>query len=614
MAKEKEVEIGIHGLELPKGVTLQDLQDNWNTADSEYGPARRRIRVLDMADTGRIWDIITQQFPSFQITPDTNYVNYVKENILASVYTVGRAASLFPRKLADKETVDGVNRALDTIWGVLDVPKYQLKAGERAALTNLGITQVGWKSDIVGGTKDAFYKGDVVFKNIDPINYMRDPYADSLDAAAYVIYFENYHKTVLMADPDYAKVLKGKNLESISDSIGYKRETGANPSSMKNYYRLAIHWVKVYDEEKEKVVIHEIHTIDTKFVLFVKQDIQPSVFPFSELYSSVPVKDPIGVSEPSKILSSSIVLNLLDGIVVTHAYKAERPPKLVSDSSGLNLRAFREYGNEPDMAFTVRGDASRAVEYITFPPLPQGLDMVSQRLNLAIQQMSGIDAKYTGKDTGSILTTGGIDSMLAQATMRDTTRIKLYEEYTRKLTSLVLQYLIEYGDKRSYAIQPKNSLEMVDVEIDFKNISADTLFNYQINIDAETPRNKARIAASADAMLEKSMQYQANPAIMTVEEWLMYQDFPQKDLILQRLKIDRESNMTEQVAQIVSSFANLVQQGMDPNQAINTVVEQLQQQQDPNAPQQAAQAAPQPTQMMPQQGGGMPPGPGQGMM
>lgn len=600
MAKEKEEQSSIYGLPLPKGVTLQDLQDNWNTADAEYAPARKRIKVLDLADTGKIWDIIAKQFPSFQITPDTNYVNYVKENIVASVYTVGRAASLTPKRLADKEFADGINRVLDTIWGGLDVPSYQLQAGERAALTNIGITQVGWAADIIRGTKDAFYKGDVVFKNIDPMNYMRDPYAPDLDTAAYVIYFENYHKTTLMADPDYAKAMEGKTLDSICTDIGYVRETGGNPSSMKNYYQLAIHWVKVYDEEKKKVVIHEIHTINTKFVLFVKSDIQPSIFPFAELYSSLPVKDPIGVSEPAKILSSSIVLNLLDGIVVTHAYKAGRPPKLISDTSGLNVRAFREYGNEPDMAFPVRGDASKAVQYIQFPPLPQGLDQVSARLSMAIQQITGIDAKYTGKDTGSILTTGGIDSMLAQATMRDTTRIKLYEAYTRRLTELVIQYLIEYGDKRTYMSKPANTIKGMDIEIDFKKADVGMSFNYQINIDAETPKSKARLAAAATDVIEKSAQYQFNPPLMTPEEWLMYQDYPQKDLILERLKVDRENNKTEEVVQVLSTFANMVAQGMDPNQAINTIVQQLQMQQDPNAAQN----------MQPE----VPPMAGQGMM
>ncbi len=576
MTKKAEVNVSVTGVPLPKGVKLQDLQNNWNVAEAEYQAARKRMRVLDMADRGEIWDIICKKFPEYQISPDTNYTNYVKENIVASVYTVGRNASLMPRSLEDQELVEKINKVLESLWGVLGVQRFQMRAGERAALLNLGITQVGWNQDIVGGTAKNFYKGDIVLKNIDPMNYYRDPFAPTLDDASFVIFHDKYHKTVLLSDPDYAKVLKQASVDGLTSQIDYKRDIGRNPSSMDNYFQLVIHWVKVYDEESDKVVIHEIHTIANKFVLQVKKDIQPSLFPFAELYSSIPVKDPIGISEPAKILSSSIVLNLLDGIIVTQAYKAQRPPRLISDQSGLNLRAFREYGNDADKAFIVRGNASDAVQYITFPPLPQGIENIAMRLSASIERMSGIDSKYTGKDTGSILTTGGIDSMLAQATMRDTTRIRLYEDYTKDLTRLIIEHLIIYGDKRRYAHKSPNSLGINTVEVDFPHVPNDILFNYSINIDAETPKNKARMAASADVMLEKSMQYQANPEIMTVEEWLMYQDFPQKDLILERLKQDRSANMTEQVAQVLSMFAGLVEQGMDPNQAMQVIVDQLQ--------------------------------------
>lgn len=573
-----------NGKPLPEGISLQDLQDNWNTARTQYTSAHNRMRVLDLTDRGEIWNIIAKKFPEFQITPDTNYVNYIKENILASVYTVGRNASVLPRKKEDVELTDQVNKLLDNLWGVLKVSNYQLQAGERAALLNLGITQVGWKSDVVGGTVGKLYQGDVVFKNVDPMNYMRDPFAPDLHNAAYVIFHDEYHKTVLQSDPDYAAALSDE-LVPLNDIVQqYSRDVGT-PATKNGYFRLVIHWVKVYDKAKQEVVIHEIHTLNNQFVLQVKEDIKPSVFPFAELYSSIPVRDPIGVSEASKILSSSIVLNLLDGLMVSQAYKAHRPPKLISDASGLNLRSFAQYGNDPDKTFIVRGDASKAVHYVTFPTLPQGIESVAMRIAGAVERMSGIDAKYTGKDTGSILTTGGIDSMLAQATMRDATRIRLYEDYTKSLTELVLQFLVEFGDKRTYVHKIPTRKTLEPVQVDFPKLNSSTVFSYAISIDAEIPKNKARMAAAADAILEKSMQYAANPPILTVEEWLMYQDFPQKDIILERLEIDRQSNMTEQVTEILSTFAGLIEQGMDPNVALDTVVQQLQNPQQAQKPQ-----------------------------
>ena len=580
LAKDKEF-ISTRGKPLPEGIKLEDLKHNFDTMISEYKTSLNRIKVLDMADTGKIWSVICKKFPEYQIAPDTNYINYLKENIVASVYTVGKSASLLARSEDDKDTVTKLNKVLEVIWGVLDVPAYQLKAGERAALTNLGITQVGWSSDITGGTHESWYKGDLVFKNIDPMNYGRDPYAEELDDAGWVIFHDQFHRSTLMENKSYVEALKEYKPDSMDRAESYQRDIGRNPNADSNYYHLVIHWVKHFDEDKDKVVIHEIHTIDNKYVLYVKEDIQPSIFPFAELHSNIPTKDPIGISEPAKALSSVVVLNLLDGIMVSHAYKAQRPPRLISDKSGLNLRAFQKYGNDPDKAFIVRGNASDAVQYIQFPPLPQGLDNTAMRLSAAVERLSGIDGRYTGKDTGSILTTGGIDSMLAQATMRDTTRIRLYEVYTRRLTRLVVQHLLEFADKRKYTFKEPNQLNYQTVELDFPKIPEDMLFNYSIDISTEVPKSKAKLAAAADAALEKQMQYGGQPEIITVEEWLMYQDFPQKDLILERLKLDREAEMTEQVTEILSMFAALVEQGMDPQEAINVVVQQMQAQQTP---------------------------------
>ena len=571
-------------VKLPKGVTLEDLVRNYDTMKSEYASAYRRIKVLDLVDRGEIWELISRKFPEYQITPDTNYVNYIKENILASVYTVGKSASLIARSKQDKEVVDKLNKVLDTLWGVLKVRTYQLKAGERAALCNLGITQVGWSKDIQGGTNEHWYKGDVVLKNIDPLNYGRDPFADTLEDAAFVIYHDKYHKMTLMENPNYRKVLKDMDPEDTGDIENYNRTGGTSPGTNSNYYTLVIHWIKAYDETKEEVVIHEIHTIANKTVLYVKEDIKPRMFPFAELYSNIPVKDPVGISEPSKILSSTVVTNLLDGIVTTHAYKAQRPPRLISDRSGLNLRTFTKYGNDPDKSFIVNGNPDEAVRYVSFPPLPQSLENTTSRLSAAIERMSGIDSKYTGKDTGSILTTGGIDSMLAQATMRDTTRISLYEEYTQELTRLIISHMIYYGDKREYGYTNPTNRQMEFMTLDFPKIPDDILFNYSINISSELPKTKARIQAQADAMLEKSMQYQANPEILTIEEWLSFQDFPGIERIVERLELDRQANMTEQVTQVLAMFSGLVEQGMDPNEAVNVVTQQMQSQQTTGGP------------------------------
>jgi hypothetical protein len=80
-------------------------------------------------------------------------------------------------------------------------------------------------------------------------------------------------------------------------------------------------------------------------------------------------------------------------------------------------------------------------------------------------------------------------------------------------------------------------------------------------------------------LLEKQAQYQPDPEIITVEEWLLMQDIPFKDMIYKRMGIQRNTRITEQVAMTLEMFATLVDGGMQPDAAVDAVANQLQAQQ-----------------------------------
>ena len=64
--------------------------------------------------------------------------------------------------------------------------------------------------------------------------------------------------------------------------------------------------------------------------------------------------------------------------------------------------------------------------------------------------------------------------------------------------------------------------------------------------------------------------------IITVEEWLLMQDIPFKDMIFKRMGIQRNTTITEQVAKTLEMFAGLVDAGVDPDTAVEQVANQLQ--------------------------------------
>lgn len=572
---------------LPEGVTLQSIKDRIKDTDSRYTKVLERMRILDGTDRGKMWDVVKAKFPKYQLTPDSNWVNYIKENIVASIYTTGRYAELVPKSNDDIQFVVEFNSALETIWDNIKAEYYQFLAGERAALLNIGITQVGWGKNILGGTKNHWYQGDIKFKNIDPMKFRRDPYADVFDNAEYCYYYDDYSMAIIRTKELYKQriaeiekavgVLKDNGV--ISDTVPAETDRQKTNTAATNYHKVTYYYTIYADDSKgnkEGYKIAEIHLLDDEYVLYCNPDLKPKMFPFAILYCNDPAGDIVGASEPAKQFQSNLTYNLLNSIYATHAYKAQRPPRFVNAGSGINLRQFAKYGNDADKTFIVNGDASQAVHYAQFPSLPPELLQVKQDLGRDIKDCSGIDEMYAGKNTGSIQTTGGMEQLSEITSQRDNQKILLWEEYCKRLTELVVNNIVTFGDKREYTVKDPITQQVKVVSFDFPKVDDDIRFRYSLDIQTYLPRNKTRLAMIANMLLEKQAQYKPDPEIITVEEWLLMQDIPFKDMIFKRMGIQRNTRITEQVAQTLEMFATLVENGMEPDTAVEAVANQLQ--------------------------------------
>ncbi len=554
-------------IKLPEGVTLELLKENWQEASAMYQPAYRRAQMLDATDRGKLWKAISAKFPKYQVLPDTNHVAYVKNNLLASLYSVGRSANLVATSEHDLEMVSHINIVLDHIWDTQQVPYYQMLAGERAALINMGITQVGWDNSIIKGTEEMFSKGAPTLKNIDPLKFMRDPYAVDLSAAAYCITWDEFHKNVILRNKNYenfsAYLQEHKNAAP-QDMVKNMTDQQTGPS--KNYFRVVTHWIQINGK------IHEIHTINNEHVLYVKEDIKPSMFPFAELYCNVPAGDVIGTSEPSKIFANSVAYNLVNSLVLTAEVKNQKPPKFVNSAAGINLRDFVLHGADSDYTFIVQGDASRAVHYHQFPQVSAQATGTLVTLAGDMQMVTGVDGRYTGKDTGSILTTGGMEQMLDQATLIDQPKIVNYEHYSIQLTKLILGNLRTFGSTRKYFLKDPKTKQYETITVNFDNLKDDTIFDYKLAISAHLPKNKQRISQMANVIMEKQMQYAGNGEqpvnLITPEEWLMMQDLPMQEMMLERMGIERSQDFVDKVSKTIFQYAEFLDAGMAPDDAL----------------------------------------------
>lgn len=583
MSDEKEKKTDV---KLPEHVTVDKLKEYFSIARTEYAAAHRRAQKLDATDRGKLWEAVRAEFPKYQILPDTNFISYVKQNILASIYTVGKSARLIPTSDKDKEIVEQLNIALDNIWNTLNVAKYQMEAGERAALLNYGVTQVGWDNNIITGTGDTFRKGEIVLKNINPLKFMRDPFATCLDTASWCVTWDSYHKSVILDNDSYKEEFKKYLNEYRSvDSTGQMPENSTDhvshsSNNKKGYYTIYTYWVN--DNGK----IHEIHLVNNEYVLLCKQDIKPSTFPFAELYCNLPAGDLFGTSECAKIFSNNLAYNIMSSIILTSEYKNQRPPRFVNGNSGINVATFVKHGNDADRTFIVQGDASKAVHYHQFPQPTQQAIQSMGFLSSDVKTITGVDDRYTGRDTGSVLTTGGIESMLDQVTMIDAPKVENYETYCKRLTQLIISNCIQYSFKRSYFTQDQRTLKWKTVEVDFPKIDNDTIFSYELVISSELPKNKTRIESVANHLMEMQMQYQGQGIdvdIITPEEWLMMQDLPMREYMQERMGIQRTQNWVSMVSQAVTQYAGLVENGVDPEEAISATADTMARQAQPGA-------------------------------
>lgn len=576
-------------IELPGGMTLERLKERFDYATQVYSKALKKAYILDASDKSQMWEAINAKYPSYQILPYTNHVARIKCNILASVYTVGKNATVLPTSTEDKDIIENINLYLDYFWNACSVGFYQMQAGDRAALLNLGITQVGWDNNMVGGRGETFIKGVPAYRNIDPLTFMRDPSAKDFEHANYCMVWEDYHKVALQDSELYSEGFNNyvakKKIDNATNSTvptGATDKDQALAKQQKDYYTIITHWYKYKEEGKTKIC--EVHVINHDCILYKKDEIKPNMFPFALLYSNLPGKDLIGTSEPAKIFANSLAVNMMNSIITTSEYKNQHPPKFIDGRSNLNVAAFSKHGDDAGKTFVVAGDASRAVHYHTFPTPSPAAFSICNSLNQDVGEVTGIDGRYTGRDTGSILTTGGIQDMLNQVTMIDAPRIVLYEQYVKRLTELTLANLLEYSGARKYIVKnPDPNFTTVKSkyilkEVDFPKVPADALFNYEVSINNTLPKNKQRIADKATEIYEKQLQYQsAGQQVdwITPEEWLRYQDIPMKEEMFERMGLQRYSDTVEDISEAVIGFSELAKSGVDPVDAISIVSQNL---------------------------------------
>ena len=542
-------------------------------------------KLLDALDTGKFWDLYGKHTPSFTIKPDTNFINYVKTNYTNSLYVGRYVPNVFPRFKDDSPTSNSINEFLEYQMDKIKFGKLQKKAGESAALFNLGAIELGWNKDIINGPEGKFI-GKIEAKNIDVMSLYLDPSVEDYLKGRAIFVEEVVPIIEILNEPKlaermrvYLDKLKAEGPRPVAggpvDAASYFGEE--RKSTQDNCVRLLTCYFKYCPKGEKNYRVDKLWLIDDGYVLNISKDIKPSTFPIRVLYANDPRRNPYGVPTTRLIMYSSMAVNLMDSSDATIIGNALRRGKVISRNAGINEVQFAQHGDDPNKLWVVEGDPNNVLRYIDLPTLPADRYMHRANLIEGINLISGVDQAYTGRDTNSIQTTGGMDIYNQRLTMSDNNRILNLQDFVISIAELLLEF---YTCNATSVNFPKHRADgKLDdiIAIDFEKLrSSDLEFDFTLNVSASTPINLHKLAEKADILMEKQMQYNPQPAYITMEEWLQYQDIPQKYHIHRRIQDERMRDDVEDIQSEIINYAGMVNEGMQPQSAINQLAQERQ--------------------------------------
>lgn len=541
-------------------------------------------RLIRSLYKGEFWQVFRKYLQEYTITPDWNYFDYAVQAYLNSVYSGAFIGTVTPKNEDDQEFIQELNAFIAYNWNKWGMKNKFLHIGENGELYNLGAVRVDWDTRKSCVKIQALTPDEIYF---DPnVSCYRDGGAVFIERA---ININSLKKTPEFKKPVEEYIEKNKN--NIQDKTQYNRIAGfENSHTSKN---TAVSFIEAFIKNEDGG-IDQVFILDEAEIIYEKLDLAVKCFPIAVFTPQRPDGNPYGNSKLNKILNSVIALNMLDSLEATQPYRLLNRPRFVNVDGRINMRAFVEHGNTPNASFEVKGDPRNIVFYQDIPTIPD-LSNLKTRIENSIFQITGVDPYYKGRMTNSIQTTGATQAFQARVTMlTDNARITLLEEFCEDITRLIISYYMEYGGKTTYKV-PKLSATGTNKVVSTYKLSFDNSshveFDYMIAASTLLPMNQANLFESAKALYEMQGQYQFKTPVITEQDLIRYSDFPQKDLILQR--IERESqedtaqNLVADLTNFASIFTRLLSQGLTEEQAAQQAItilieEKNAMQQDPN--------------------------------
>lgn len=543
---------------------VKKLMSMFNEYRSFKQPILKEWRLIRSLYVGEFWDVFKKHTKDYSLTPDWNYIDYATQAYCNSIYSGAFIGTLTPKDLEGEEYVRKLNAFITYNWNKWGMKNKFLHVGEHGELYNLGAVRIDWNDG-------------VVIKALSPDELYFDPSVDCYKDGNAIFIERSININTLKNDDRYSKKVEAyekKHARLNDKTIQYRLAGNENQQTTDNK---TVSLIECFIRNS-KGKIDQIFILDESEIIY-EEETDLTTFPIAVYTPSRPDGNPYGKTRFKKIINSLIVLNLIDSMEATQPYRLLNRVRFVNIDGRINMRAFNEYGNTPGASFEVKGDPSNIIRYIDVPTIPD-MSNLKARLENSIFQITGVDPYYKGRMTNSIQTTGATQAFQARVTMlTDNSRITLLEEFCEDLTRLIIEFYTLYSQGQSYEI-PKLSATGTNKVIDMQSIEFSPVsFDYMINASVLLPMNQANLFESAKALYEMQGQYGFKTQVITEQDLVKYSDFPQKDLILQRIEKDKQANTAQDLIADLTNFASifskLLSQGLTEEQAAEQAIQIL---------------------------------------
>jgi len=529
--------------------------------------------------------------PSWIPKPQSNYVNKVKKFKTGNLMLDDYLGELIPLAPENEPQIWMLQRFYEQLFDKLNMKKHIAKVIRTSRLLGTGILYVGWDENYIGGTRGHLYQGEILVQEIEPSTFFVDPKAFTLEEALYCGTFVRTTKEHILMDPSIDKEKKKEFEERRSfagNSIMGQEDRGEiyNNRDYSSYQEDVVDLVTFYEKMPNDDGVG--YTICVKYIadgVMIKEveEIQPNVFPFIMLRQYEQRQDFWGISDAQLILPNVKMLNKIQSIIGTLATLYQNPQKIVYEGSGIDPRIISKYGNAFGLVFLSKyPDLANVIRNVDVADIPMTLMNYMEYLKKEIDDFTGMTDFNTGASSGSIQTSGGVNSMIQRSLVVFQDEMVLFEHFLEKVSYAMLQNAIQYyTDDRLMRMRDTNPNNDFEFEyIPFRAEEFEELaWDFNIDIQAKIQNNEETKRETMRMLSEWQLQYAPGIEIVRPEDIVKAFNPSDRDVILARISKDRQDKSIEKASEITQQVMQGMQAGYDPQMIAEMVFKTLNPQQ-----------------------------------